>query len=614
MINKRILITGGASRFAKKLKKYLFGKNIIYTTRKQLDILDNDSIKNCIDKYKPDYLIHLASLSRPMNIHTKKINLSIDTNIIGTANIVKKCYEKNIKLIFFSSNYVYPGKKGNYMENDGVLPINNYAWSKLGGEASVILYKNSLILRVAMTEKPFVHKEAFIDAKVNFLYQEQVAKIIPQILEQTGILNIGSNYVETIYDFAKKSNKKVKKSSIKNVNNFPKDSSVNIERLEKLIGKPQKCMIKYKLAAGPSITSMEKNIVNDMMENGWDNYDYVEKFEREFADYHGRKFCLMTPSCTLAIYLTLKSLGIKKNDEIIVPDSTWTASVSPIVELGAIPIFVDVNEKNWCIDTNLIEKKITEKTKAILCVDLFGNMPDMTRLLKICKDKKLFFLEDSAEALGSQFQKIKAGKFGDVSFHSFHRTKTITSGEGGALLTDNKKIYNKAKFLRDLGRSKYNTYYAEAASLKFMPSNLQASIAYAQLQRIDELLNIKKKIYKNYKRELYGLKIRFNLENKKIKNGFWATVINFDSTYKINVNSLLKYLSKNNIFARAYFMPLSSQKAYKKFADKQKIKESKISQKLFQNSIVLPSHYNLTAEDIKLISKKIKKFIYGSIS
>ena len=173
MISKRILITGGKSRFAKILKKYLKGKNVIYTSRNELDILNPRSIENCIKKYKPNYLIHLASLSRPMDIHQKKINLSIDTNIIGTANIVKACNNKNIKIIFFSSNYVYPGKKGNYSETDGVFPINNYAWSKLGGESSVILYKNSLILRLAITEKPFVHKEAFVDAKTNFLYQNE---------------------------------------------------------------------------------------------------------------------------------------------------------------------------------------------------------------------------------------------------------------------------------------------------------------------------------------------------------------------------------------------------------------------------------------------------------
>ena len=151
---KKILITGGNSRFGKELAKTFYGKNITYKSRKQLNILDLKSIDRCFDKYKPNYIIHLASLSRPMIIHEKDISQSIDANIIGTANVVKKCSERNIKLIYFSTNYVYPGSKGNYNEDDPINPVNNYGWSKLGGEASVKLYKNSLILRLAMTEYP----------------------------------------------------------------------------------------------------------------------------------------------------------------------------------------------------------------------------------------------------------------------------------------------------------------------------------------------------------------------------------------------------------------------------------------------------------------------------
>jgi len=237
MINKRVVITGGNSRFAKELRNSFFGKNIIYTSRKQLDILDSKSIENCLKKYKPNYLIHLASLSRPMIIHEKNIKLSIDTNIIGTANIVKKCSDKNIKLIYFSTNYVYPGVKGNYHEDDPVKPVNNYAWSKLGGEASVKLYKNSLILRLAMTEFPFLHDKAFKDAKNNFMYRKDVIKILPKILDENGIINIGSNKSESIFAFAKKTKPDVKPISKKNEKNFQKDSSVNIKKLNNILKK-----------------------------------------------------------------------------------------------------------------------------------------------------------------------------------------------------------------------------------------------------------------------------------------------------------------------------------------------------------------------------------------
>lgn len=201
--NKRIIVTGGDGRFAKVLKKTKNKLDILYPGKKQLNILSLTSLNKYIKKYKPKYLIHCAGLSRPMNIHNNNISKSIDLNIIGTANITKICSLYNIKLIYFSTAYVYQGEKGNYKENDPLLPINNYAWSKLGGECSVTMYKNSLILRIMMCEKPFLHSEAFTDVKTNFIFHEDVAKIIPKILEKKGILNIGGK-TQSVYNFAKK--------------------------------------------------------------------------------------------------------------------------------------------------------------------------------------------------------------------------------------------------------------------------------------------------------------------------------------------------------------------------------------------------------------------------
>ena len=144
-IKKKIVITGGQGRFAKTLKKNNKSLNIYYPDKKMLNILSIKSIENYFKKTRPKYVLHAAALSRPMDIHDKKISKSIDLNIIGTANIVKVCEKYKIKLIYFSTNYVYPGTKGNYREQDPVLPINSYAWSKLGGECAVKLYKNSLI-------------------------------------------------------------------------------------------------------------------------------------------------------------------------------------------------------------------------------------------------------------------------------------------------------------------------------------------------------------------------------------------------------------------------------------------------------------------------------------
>tara|TARA_B100002003_G_C13980217_1_gene474060 strand:- start:12 stop:719 length:708 start_codon:yes stop_codon:yes gene_type:complete len=233
---KKIVITGGTGRFGTLLKQKKTKNKLFFPDRKKLNIENFKSIKTYLSKVKPDILIHLAGLSRPMNIHDKDIKKSIDLNIIGTANITKACEEKNIKLIYFSTNYVYPGKKGNYKENHSLLPVNSYAWSKLGGEASVHLYKNSLILRVCMTEKPFVHKVAFSNVKTSFMYQENVAKILFKLIDKTGIINIGGSTM-SVYDFAKKDNKSIVKKKL-NKNNkigMPINSSMNINKMKKIL-------------------------------------------------------------------------------------------------------------------------------------------------------------------------------------------------------------------------------------------------------------------------------------------------------------------------------------------------------------------------------------------
>ena len=236
-LKHKIVITGGSGRFGSILKNNIKSKKIFFPKKKYLNILSANSIKKYLTKIKPKILIHLAGLSRPMNIHEKQICKSIDLNIIGTANIVKVCSELKIKLVYFSTNYVYPCKKGNYSEKSPLLPINNYAWSKLGGEASVQMYKNSLILRACMTEKPFLHKKAFANVKSNFIFHEDMAKILFKLINQKGIINIGGK-TTTIYNFAKKNNSDVKKIFWdKKIFNFPQNPSMKLNKLNKIISK-----------------------------------------------------------------------------------------------------------------------------------------------------------------------------------------------------------------------------------------------------------------------------------------------------------------------------------------------------------------------------------------
>ncbi len=231
---RTIIVTGGEGRFAKELKKANTKYKFIFRNKKQLNILSSNSIIKNLIQFKPQAVLHLAGLSRPMTIHDSDINQSIDLNIIGTANLVKACNKKKVKIIFISTSYIYPGKKGNYKENDPILPWNNYGWSKLGAESTVQMYKNSLIIRACMTEKPFIHKYAFTNVKCNFIFHDEFIKKLLKILRFKGVINVGGTS-QSIYRFAKKFKKDVKKKKSKG--ELPPKIYMNLRKLNSLIKK-----------------------------------------------------------------------------------------------------------------------------------------------------------------------------------------------------------------------------------------------------------------------------------------------------------------------------------------------------------------------------------------
>jgi len=233
-VKKSIIVTGGDGTFAKILKLKNKKLNLKFLSKKELNILNTKSIENCLIKYKPQILIHTAGLSRPMEQHDINISKSIDLNIIGTANIVKSCKKFNVKVIYFSTVYVYDGQKGNFRETDPVKPINNYALSKMGGECSVLMYKNSLVLRIQMTEKPFLYEKAFSDLYTNFIFHEELVPILPKIINEYGVINIGGKK-RSVYEFAKIHNKNVKK--IRNNIKLPPNQTMNLDKLKKIIKK-----------------------------------------------------------------------------------------------------------------------------------------------------------------------------------------------------------------------------------------------------------------------------------------------------------------------------------------------------------------------------------------
>tara|TARA_Y100000768_G_C23968469_1_gene679179 strand:- start:1199 stop:1903 length:705 start_codon:yes stop_codon:yes gene_type:complete len=233
---KKIIFTGGSGKFGKIFKKFHSNKkNIYYPSSSIFDVTNLKKMEKYIKKIKPKLIIHAAAISRPMSLHEKKIDKSVSVNIIGTSNVVNLCLKYQIKLIYFSTNYVYPPEKGNYNESHPLLPFNNYAWSKLGGECAVQMLKNSLTLRICMTEKPFAYKYAYSNLKTNFMFHEDLAKIFFKLVNKTGVVNIGGP-AQSVYNFARKSNKKIKKKILKKKNkSLPLNSTMNIQKFRGIL-------------------------------------------------------------------------------------------------------------------------------------------------------------------------------------------------------------------------------------------------------------------------------------------------------------------------------------------------------------------------------------------
>lgn len=233
---KKILISGGSGNLASEIVKANKEHKILSLSKKELNVCSKNKILSWLKKFKPDVFIHTAALTRPMVKHINHPNTSIETNIIGTSNVVLACIELNIKVIYISTDYVYSCTDGNYSEEDALLPVNEYAWSKLGGECAVKLYKNSLILRMALCQQPFPHPKALVDIKKSYLYMDEAAKIILKLLDQKGIINVGGETMSP-FEFARKDNPNVKKITLDEVGDVKmgKDASMNVNKMKNLI-------------------------------------------------------------------------------------------------------------------------------------------------------------------------------------------------------------------------------------------------------------------------------------------------------------------------------------------------------------------------------------------
>lgn len=362
--------------------------------------------------------------------------------------------------------------------------------------------------------------------------------------------------------------------------------------------------------AGPWITEHEINVVEDCMRNGWYNYHYVETFQKEFAAYHNRKYGIMTPNCTTALHLLLTALGIKEGDEVIVPECTWIATAAPITYLRGTPLFCDIEPVNWCLDPESVERTITPRTKAIITVDLFGNMPLMNELLEVANRKNIPLIEDAAEALGSTYKGVRAGNFGIASVFSFHRTKTVVTGEGGMLLLDDDRLYDRCMFLRDHGRrAEGPAYYNYEVTYKYMPFNLQAALGYAQFQRIDELVAKKRWIFQMYKERLAGMEdVQLNAEPADVFNSVWITGLLIGKSYNLDKVEAMAKLRAIGVPTRPFFYPLSSLPAYPGCEQVYRPRNPR-AYDICARGINLPGALIMTEEQVDFVCQAIHKML-----
>jgi len=366
--------------------------------------------------------------------------------------------------------------------------------------------------------------------------------------------------------------------------------------------------------AGPWITQKEIDYVTEAVSNAWyaSANIFHERFERAFAEYLGTKFAIALPSCTSAIHLSLLAFNVGQGDEVIVPDATWIASAAPISYVGATPVFADVDPKTWCIDAKSFEQNITKKTKAIIPVDLYGNMPDMDAIIAVAKKHNIIIIEDAAEAIGSLYKNKKAGSFGNTGVFSFHGSKTLTTGEGGMLVTNDEAIYRRVLFLRDHGRQPGDSlFWNTEVAYKYKMSSMQAALGLAQLERIDDLIDKKIEIFNWYKQELLACpEFEINFQASETRNTYWMITIVVKESLGLSKEHVMSELKKRHVDCRPFFYPLSSLPAYSHLSST-KVAQVKnvVSKRLGNYGINLPSALSLTKEQVQYVCQQLKEVV-----
>ncbi|MGO4326841.1 DegT/DnrJ/EryC1/StrS family aminotransferase [Cupriavidus sp. 2TAF22] len=365
--------------------------------------------------------------------------------------------------------------------------------------------------------------------------------------------------------------------------------------------------------SGPSITDREISYVTDAVTNAWyaDANRYNDRFERAFADYHGVRHAVSLPSCTSAIHLSLLALGVGPGDEVIVPDCTWIASAAPVSYVGATPVFADIDPSSWCLSAASFEACITPRTKAVIPVDLYGNMPDYDALCAIASRHGVAVIEDAAESAGSRYRGRAAGTLGLTGTFSFHGSKTLTTGEGGMLITDDDSVYRRVMVLRDHGRQPGDTMFENReVGYKYKMSSMQAALGLAQIERIEELVARKRQIFEWYREEFSRCpEILLNSEAPDVRNTYWMVTVLLPERIGGKVPAIRR-LAECGIDSRPFFNPLSSLAAYAATPGAAAARAANLAcYRIAPHALNLPSGLGLDRDDVARVGAEVRAML-----
>lgn len=353
----------------------------------------------------------------------------------------------------------------------------------------------------------------------------------------------------------------------------------------------------------PSLNGNEKTYVNECLDSTWISSKgrFIPEFERKFAEYTGVKYAATVCNGTVALHLALVALGIGVGDEVIVPTLTYISSVNAIVYTGATPVFVDSLESTWQMDPEDVHRKVTNKTKAIMVVHLYGHPCEMDTLVAIAKEHHLFVLEDCAEAFGALYKGRHIGAFGDIATYSFFGNKTITTGEGGMVVTNDETLYDRAVHFKGQGLAKHRQYWHDVIGYNYRMTNICAAIGLAQFERADELLEKKRQVAHWYAEGLEGVPVTLHQEVGNVRHSFWMCTILVDDPLMRDI--LREALEEEGIETRPVFYPVHTMPMYA-----QKFQRHPVAESVGWRGINLPSWPDLKKEQVFEVCGIIRSF------